>query len=384
MNAIRSEPTRSIFIFGATGSIGRNALDVCRRMGIRVVGAGVDRNITSLKDILQGLNVSVLHIGDESKSEVARDLFRTERLFFGKESIEEAIKESGADTVLNGVSGGAGLRYSVAAVKQSVPKLALANKESLVMAGQLLMKAAEESSTTILPVDSEHSSLFRLLRFVKREDVRRLILTASGGPFLEKERTEPSPEEVLAHPLWRMGRRITVDSATMFNKVFEVVEAHHLFGFAYERIDILVHPEGLVHGLVELGDGTLVAHISAADMRLPISYALAYPNTPSTSFPISLSDTAYRLLKPDSEKFTALRALQRLREGVSPSYVIALNAADEVAVNSFLEKRIPFSLIPEIVLDVADGIPEKEPSSIEDVYNIDEEARMMAEERVGR
>lgn len=376
-------PTQRVFIFGATGSIGYNALSVCRDAGIEVVGVGIKGNIEALKECISGFDVKVIHIADETKAAWAEEAFPSKRLFFGYESICDSIAISGVDTVLNGVSGGAGLRYSIAAVNRSVPKLALANKESLVMAGRLLIERANDFGTAIIPVDSEHSALFRLLNTVGREGVRRLILTASGGPFLEESKAEPSPEDVLAHPLWRMGKRITVDSATMFNKVFEVIEAHHLFGFDYRNIEILIHPEGIIHGLVELSDGSVVAHMSVADMRLPISYALYYPDEPSLPLPLSLSGTAFRLLSADVERFKALKVLNRLREGVSASYAIALNAADEVAVEAFLERRVGFHRMVDTVLSVADAVTEENPERIGDVYRIDSEARVMAEERLG-
>jgi 1-deoxy-D-xylulose-5-phosphate reductoisomerase len=377
------ERTQRIFIFGATGSIGKAAIDVCRKTDVQVVGVGIKNNTESLAQLIPGLNLKVIHISDKTIRKSGLNLPYSAKLFLGEENIEDAIIESDADTVLNGVSGGAGLRYSLATIRTKTKKLALANKETLVIAGKLFTKAVEESGTKVVPVDSEHSALFRLFRGVDRNLVRRLLLTASGGPFLERETSEPTPEEALSHPVWQMGKRISIDSATMFNKVFEVIEAHHLFRFAYDRIEILIHPEGLFHSILELTDGAMVALMSVADMRLSIAYALAYPEEPRLNFPLRFESVKNcRFLPADSEKFRALEALTHLRLGANNSYPIALNAADEVAVSAFLNRTIPFSSIVKIVLETASAFDRKEPNTIEDVYHLDKEARALAEERV--
>ncbi|MCX7704578.1 MAG: 1-deoxy-D-xylulose-5-phosphate reductoisomerase, partial [Planctomycetota bacterium] len=242
-----SKRTEKVFVFGATGSIGGAALDVCRRSSVDVVGIGTKSSLDSLESIVKNFNVRVIHIADKNISLVNKmSLPSGVKVFWGEETSRDAIITSGADTVLNGVSGSAGLSYSIAAVESGVAKLALANKETLVMAGNLFLEIASSKGTKVVPVDSEHNALFRLLGNVDRRLIRRLILTASGGPFFEEKPLEPTPAEALAHPLWQMGKRISIDSATMMNKVFEVVEAHYLFGFTYTEIDILIHPEGLL------------------------------------------------------------------------------------------------------------------------------------------
>ncbi len=260
----------------------------------------------------------------------------------GEEGVRELIATSGADLVLNGIVGAAGLASTVVALTEGID-VALANKESLVVGGELVMALAEATGARLLPVDSEHSALHQLIGAEAPGTVEKLVLTASGGPFRGREDLDGvSVEDALAHPTWRMGGRITIDSATLMNKGFEAIEAHHLFGVPYERIEVVVHPQSLVHSLIQLNDGSSLAHLGYPDMRVPISYALHFPERADVDVPqLDLAAVgALTFEAPDLETFACLRlALEAgAAAGTAPC---VLNAADEVAVAAFLDGRIP-------------------------------------------
>jgi 1-deoxy-D-xylulose-5-phosphate reductoisomerase len=263
-------------------------------------------------------------------------------------------------------------------------ELALANKESLVVGGELVTALAEATATRIIPVDSEHSALFQLVGAEPPGTVERLALTASGGPF--RGRTDldrVSRDEALAHPTWEMGGRITIDSATLVNKGFELIEAHHLFGLPYERIDVVVHPQSIVHALVHLNDGATLAHLGYPDMRVPISYAIHFPERADVDVPtLDLATTGQLTFeKPDLETFPCLRLAREAGEvgGTAPC---VLNAADEVAVSAFLDGSIPFTAIAEVVERTLEALPARTPGHFEDLYAADLEARERARELI--
>jgi 1-deoxy-D-xylulose-5-phosphate reductoisomerase len=290
------------------------------------------------------------------------------------------------DLVVNGVVGAAGLEASLRALETG-KLLALANKESMVLAGELLSAAASRGGGRILPVDSEHSGLFQCLDGRESSEVSRLIITASGGPFRGRSRESlagVTPQEALAHPVWPMGRRITVDSATLMNKGLEVIETHRLFHVPLDRIEVWVHPQSVVHALVEWVDGSLLAQMSAPDMLLPVQYAMSYPERwPAESTACRLPDWKdLRFEMPDHDTFPALRLAIRAAElgGTAPS---VLNAADEVAVEAFLEGRLPFPGIVDLVASVLDAVPVRRAESLRTVLDADREAREAARERLG-
>jgi 1-deoxy-D-xylulose-5-phosphate reductoisomerase len=261
--------------------------------------------------------------------------------------------------------------------------VALANKESLVVGGELVTALAEATGARILPVDSEHSALFQLVAAAETGSIDRLILTASGGPFRTRRALDGvTPDEALAHPTWSMGGRITIDSATLMNKGFEVIEAHHLFGLPYERIEVVVHPQSIVHALVELCDGASLGHLGNPDMRVPISYALHWPTRVDVPVPrLDLADVArLEFEPPDEGRFPCLRLAREAGEagGTAPC---VLNAADEVAVAAFLDGRIPFTAIAEVVAESLAAMPAAEPRHFTDLFAVDAEARERATER---
>jgi 1-deoxy-D-xylulose-5-phosphate reductoisomerase len=301
----------------------------------------------------------------------------------GEEGIRELIAESGADLVLNGIVGAAGLGPTIVALSEGID-VALANKESLVIGGELVTALAEASGARLLPVDSEHSALFQLIRAEPPGTVERLVITASGGPFRGRSDLDGvNPEEALAHPTWEMGGRITVDSATLMNKGFEMIEAHHFFGVPYERIDVVVHPQSIVHSLVHLNDGASLAHLGYPDMGIPISYALHFPERADTDAP-ALDLAAVGELSfepPDLDGFPCLRLAREAGEarGTAPC---VLNAADEVAVAAFLDRRLLFTGIAEVVERMLGEMPAEPVSHFEQLFAVDQEVRRRSAELI--
>lgn len=377
--------TRKITILGATGSIGKSTLDLIERSPERfeVVAVTAATNAEMLADIARRTSARFAAIADRSR---LRDL---QELLVGTScrasAGEEALIEAGAgetDLVIAAIVGCAGLRPVMAAVEAGVT-VALANKEALVTAGALMTDAAQRSGAVLLPVDSEHNAIFQCLACSRKEDVSKIILTASGGPFrtASPEKIDTAtPAEAVAHPNWSMGAKISVDSATLMNKGLELIEAHFLFGLPSERIDILVHPQSVIHSMVEFVDGSVLAQLGTPDMRIPIAYALAWPERMDT--PAQRLDLAaiarLDFERPDVMRFPALRLARTVLEegGAAP---IIFNAANEVAVASFLGGQIRF---PEIVSIVDEALQKSKffaPRSIDDVIDIDMSTRSVVE-----
>jgi 1-deoxy-D-xylulose-5-phosphate reductoisomerase len=375
---------KKLVILGSTGSIGTQALEiVAGSEQLEVVGLAA---ATSWEELLEQAGrhdvpvVALSHVEAAERAGAAWD----GRVLAGEAGVRELIADSGADLVLNGMVGAAGLGPTVVALGEGID-LALANKESLVVGGELTTALAEATGARLLPVDSEHSALFQLIGGEAPGTVERLVLTASGGPFRGRtDLAEVSVEEALDHPTWRMGGRITIDSATLMNKGFEAIEAHHLFGVPYERIEVVVHPQSIVHSLIDLNDGATLAHLGHPDMRVPISYALHYPERADVDVPrLDLAQVGgLTFEQPDLETFACLRlALEAGRAGGTAP--CALNAADEVAVAAFLDGRIPFTAIAAAIEGVLEEMPAQPLTHFEDLFAVDEEARRRTEERVG-
>ena len=375
---------KKVVILGATGSIGEQALQIVAASDeLQVVGLAVGSSWEPLLEAARQHGVPVVALADAEAAERARGAWDGQVLA-GDEGIRELIASSGADLVLNGMVGAAGLGPTVVALSEGID-VALANKESLVIGGELTTALAEATGARLLPVDSEHSALFQLIGAAGPGTVERLVLTASGGPF--RGRTDlggVAVDDALAHPTWRMGGRITIDSATLMNKGFEAIEAHHLFGVPYERIEVVVHPQSIVHSLVDLNDGATLAHLGHPDMRVPISYALHYPERADVDLPrldlAAVGELSFE--PPDLETFACLRlALEAGRAGGTAPCV--LNAADEVAVAAFLDGRIPFTAIATAVEAVLAEMPAAPATHFEELFAVDAEARRRTEERVG-
>ncbi len=367
---------KRVLILGSTGSIGTQALEVIGASDdLQAAGLSADSSWERVLAQAREHGVPAVAIADDESAERAASAWGG-RVLAGENGIRELIAESKPDLVLNAVVGAAGLGPSIVALTEGID-LALANKESLVIGGELVMALAEATDAGILPVDSEHSALYQLINAEPPGTVERLVLTASGGPF--RGRTDLSgvtPEDALAHPTWEMGGRITIDSATLMNKGFEMIEAHHLFGVPYERIDVVVHPQSIVHSLVNLNDGASLAHLGYPDMKVPISYALQYPERADVDVPtLALADVGELTFEaPDTETFACLRLAREAGEagGTAPC---VLNAADEVAVEAFLDRRIPFTGIPEVIERTLEALPGGPVRHFEELFQMDEAAR---------
>jgi 1-deoxy-D-xylulose-5-phosphate reductoisomerase len=353
---------RALSILGSTGSIGTQALDVVRRNPerFRVVGLAAGANQELLIGQIREFMPPLVAIADEDAAAELKAQLKAVRgveILSGPEATETLVRESDADMVLNAMVGAVGLGPSLATL-QSGKTLALANKESLVVGGELIMDLVKGEPDRLVPVDSEHSALAQCLRGERREDLKRVVITASGGPFRGWTRAElakASVKEALAHPTWTMGPKITIDSATLMNKGLEVIEAHYLFGLDYPMIDVVVHPESVIHGMAEYSDGSLIAQMAAADMRLPIQLALAYPDRLRTGIrELNLATLGRLTFEPlDREAFPAVDLAYRAGR-LGSTYPAALNAANEVAVMAFLSGKIRLMQIAEVVAAVLD------------------------------
>ena len=377
---------RSVLILGSTGSIGTQALDIIGRSDdLAVAGLSADRSWEPLVEQARAHGVTRVALGDPEAAALAARAWPEGEVLAGAEGLVRLVVESGAELVLNALVGAAGLGPTVAALGEGVD-LALANKESLVVGGELVTQLAEATGAQIIPVDSEHSALAQLIAGEGAGTVERLVLTASGGPFRGRSRAEledVTVEQALAHPTWDMGGKITIDSATLMNKGLELIEAHHLFGTPYERIDVVVHPQSIVHSLVHLCDGATLAHLGYPDMHVPISYALHFPER--ADVPVRTLDLvelgALTFEAVDVDAFPALRLAREAAEagGTAPC---VLNAANEVAVHAFLAGRLPFLGIPEVIERALERLGSARVHSFDSLYAADTEARALASELV--
>ena len=373
-----------ILVLGSTGSVGEQALDVAAKCGISVRGISAHRNWRRVADQARALRIPVVAMTDESAaSELRAELADTPiKVKSGNEGLLEMIRESDAEFAVNSILGEAGLLPTLTVI-ESGKDLALANKESLVVAGELVMQSAKEKRCRITPVDSEHCAIYQSLRSGEAKEIKKLILTASGGPFFgktTKELENLTVDDALAHPTWSMGAKITVDSATLMNKGFEIIEAAHLFGVGADRIDVVVHRESIIHSMVEYIDNSVIAQMSVPDMRLCVQYALTAPRrTPAVIPPLDLvSIGKLTFFAPDEQTFPLLGAARRALAagGASPA---ALNAANEVAVNAFLERRISLLQIFDTVLRVVNDMPHAAGArTLSQILDIDREARERA------
>ena len=382
---------RSIAILGATGSIGASALDVIARhpQRFRVHTVTAQSNVNELADVAARFDAMVAVIGDPAREQALRDALHSRgakaRARCGRAALVEAAQTPDCDTVLAAIVGAAGLEPTLAAA-ESGKRLLLANKEAIVCAGALLMSAVKRGGGVLLPVDSEHNAIHQCLAGVGTAERAgaRLILTASGGPFLNRDDLDSvTPDEACAHPKWVMGRKISVDSATLMNKGLEVIEASWLFGIPADRIDIVIHPQSVIHSMVEFSDGSVLAQMGTPDMRTPLAYALAWPERIASGARRLDFSTAGPLTfeVPDRQRFRCLDyAYASLRRGGAASVV--LNAANEIAVQAFLEERLPFTAIAPTIEQMLETYEPPPPNSIDDVLQIDREARERSSELV--
>jgi 1-deoxy-D-xylulose-5-phosphate reductoisomerase len=387
---------KQLSILGSTGSIGRQCLSVVEalpdRFGVVALAAGA--NLEELLGQIERHRPEVVSVGDAQRAdELSRKLrekkvSRFPEIHHGREGMLAAGTHPKADIVVSAAVGVVGLEATYEAVKLG-KTVALSNKEVLVAAGELVMAAAKKAGRELLPVDSEHNAVHQCLRGGTHGEVRRLVLTASGGPFRKTPLAalaNVTTEQALAHPNWRMGNRITIDSATMMNKGFEIIEARWLFGMRPDQIEVVVHPQSTIHSMVEFVDGSILAQLGPTDMRMPIQYALTYPERIASNNQVALDWTKLKRLdfaKASARRFPCLRlAREALKKG--GALPCALNAADEIAVAAFLERRLPFLGIPEVIERVLGRTPRVRFEKMEDVLTADAEARRMAREEVER
>ncbi|MBI5577100.1 MAG: 1-deoxy-D-xylulose-5-phosphate reductoisomerase [Deltaproteobacteria bacterium] len=370
-----------VAILGSTGSVGRSALEVIGRFPerFRVTALCAGKNAKLLGEQARRFRPSLVCLSEEVTAGRLGDLPRGTRAVFGEQGMSEAVCSDGAGIVLAAASGVSSIRPVIAAARKG-KRIALANKELLVMAGEFLIAAARKGKAEILPVDSEHSAVHQAISGHRREDIRRILLTASGGPFrnhtVRRMRTA-TVSEALGHPVWRMGNKITIDSATLMNKGLEVIEATWLFGLPPSRIDVLIHPQSIVHSMVEYRDGSLIAQLGIPDMRIPIGYALSYPERLPLELPRFKPHRmdGWTFEPPDLRRFPALSLAYAVAEagGTAPA---AMSAANEVAVGAFLAGRIRFTDIVQIVRTLMDGWRRgRRPVTLKDVLRADHDAR---------
>lgn len=376
---------KKIIILGSTGSIGANALDVVARhpREFSVVGLAAHSNAKLLAQQAMKFRPRVAAICNESKVSELKGLLSGAaiKVLGGNEGVSELACSRAADITLVAIVGAAGLVPTLHAI-DSVKTVALANKEPLVMAGGIITERAKRCGTKIIPVDSEHSAIFQCLNGHNKEDIRKIYLTGSGGPLknIDSERFDSlSPEEVVNHPRWKMGRKISVDSATLMNKGLEVIEAKWLFGVGVDKIDVLIHPEAIIHSMVEFVDGSIMAQLSQADMRLPIMYAFSYPGRIKSVLPgldfVKLGK--FTFASPNIKKFPCLKMAYAAAEK-DDSHPAVLNAANEEAVLAFLNKEIKFTKIPKIIEKVMSAHKSKSKPSLNEILQIDAWARERA------
>ena len=379
---------KRLAILGSTGSVGCQALEVAARFPdrFRVVGLAAGRGGPALEGQLRAFEPLSVSVRDEAAAEPLRRAFPAVEIRSGEGAAEWVASRPEADFVLSAIAGGAGMRPTAAALAAGKP-VGLANKESMVLAGELLTALARRTSAAILPVDSEHSAIFQCLAGERREDVRRLILTASGGPFWAQPPEafrDATPAAALRHPNWSMGPKISIDSATLMNKALEIIEARWLFDLPPEAIEVVVHPQSVVHSMVELCDGVLLAQLGVSDMRGPIGYALGYPaRLPRLQASLDLAARGQlTFAAPDPDRFPALRLAHRAlaRGGTAPA---AMSGADEAAVAAFLAGRISLPAVTEIVARVLEEHAPEAVASVEIAWAASEWGRRRAEEIVG-
>jgi 1-deoxy-D-xylulose-5-phosphate reductoisomerase len=383
---------KNVAILGSTGSIGVSALDVIRKNPerFRVVALAAGRNIKLLQKQIERFRPQLVAVIDDEDACKLRNHIPAKfkiRIVSHKEGLNEVASFDTADIVISAIAGAAGLNPTLAAIDAG-KDIALANKETMVMAGDIVTKRAKKKRIKILPVDSEHSAIFQCLQGQKRENLKKIILTASGGPFLNYSQIQLAAvklQDALKHPNWKMGKKITIDSASMMNKGLEVIEARWLFNLDISKIDILIHPQSIVHSMVEFIDGSLIAQMGIPDMRIPIAYALTYPERINNDLPVLdlVKTRNLEFQKPDMKIFPCLKLAYEagICGGTMPA---VLNAANEVAVSAFLAEKINFIDLPLIIDKVLNNHDSLKDPSLEDILKADEWARAQTNQLIER
>lgn len=373
---------KKISVLGSTGSIGRSTLSVVRESSARleVFGLSAGRNSDLLRDQIVEFSPRVVSCSRKEDAARLRADFPSLEVLDGIDGAAAIAGRAEPDIVVSAITGISGLRPTLAALHAG-KRVALANKESMVVAGKLIRDTLKRNGGEIIPVDSEHSGVFQCLAGERRENVKRVILTASGGPFFKKDPDrlgDVSVEEALSHPRWEMGRKVTIDSATLMNKGLELIEARWLFDLEPFRLDMIIHPQSIVHSLVEMRDGSVIAQMSPTDMRIPIQYALTYPDRADNLLKELdlVKEGPLEFLPVEADRFPLAALARRVLEE-SESYSIAMNAANEVAVEAFLQRDIPFQDIAVVVTSAVDSHRPRSVQAVEDILDIDKETRRL-------
>ena len=379
---------KNISILGSTGSIGKQTLDVIRahKDRFRVVALSANSNIELLKKQIDEFNPLAVCIANKDDAEKL-ELQKQTEIFSGIEGMKKIASLDEADTVVNSLVGSIGILPTIEAIRHN-KDIAMANKETLVTSGSIVMREAKKYGVMLIPIDSEHSAILQCINGNKSHDIRRIVITCSGGPFRNLSNDElqkVTVKDALTHPTWSMGAKITVDCATLMNKGFEVIEAHWLYGIPYESIEVVIHPESIIHSMVEFSDSSIIAQMSIPDMKLPIQYALSYPERIKNGFP-SLDFTrlnAFTFAQPDTERFPCLEMAYEagINGGTLP---VVMNSANEVAVKYFLGNKIKFQEIPEIVKSAIENhTPIKNPD-LDEILETDKKTKIDVEKEILR
>ncbi len=372
---------KKVLILGSTGSIGINTLNVIRNFPgkFKVAALTVNKNTVMLKKQIEEFNPETIVVKDEKSAEKLKKEINTKiKILSGEEGLCEAAAEADYDILVGAMVGFAGLAPTIEAIKRG-KRIALANKETLVVAGELITKLCKKYKAELIPIDSEHSAIFQCLVGEKHSEIEKLILTASGGPFLNRDiktLEHVTIEEALNHPNWKMGNKITIDSASLMNKGLEVIEAHWLFGLSRDKIDVVVHPQSIIHSMVQFVDGSIKAQMGLPDMKLPIQYALTFPERFENNFPRTNIPKIGQLTfhEPDTKKFECLKLAYNVLEvqGTAPCI---LNAANEIAVDKFLEGKIKFSYIPKLINKALDKMENHKSPDLQTIIECDKLTR---------
>lgn len=366
-----------VLILGSTGSIGRNVLDVIsnNRENFEVVGLASKSNIELLEKQAKEFNVSNICIVDKKK--LKDRSFK--RIFSGEEGLLELISKTKPDILVNAIVGIGGLKPTFFSVVNGVKRIALANKESVVVAGNILMQKIKKKRVKLLPIDSEHSAILQCIDSEKDQYIKKIILTASGGPLFKRDIKDKTPEVIVSHPVWKMGKKISVDSATLVNKGFEYIETHFLYSIPYEKIDILIHPQSIIHSLVEFFDGNIKAVLFSPDMRIPISYTLGVfvdKRIKNSAGNLSIEQlNKMEFYKVDYDKFPLLKLLLDIAKTKSQSYLVVFNAANEILVEKFLGKEISFDFIYKLLKKIIEKHNPVKIKSLDDILYLDKITR---------
>lgn len=383
---------KKIALLGSTGSIGVSALDVIGNNPdkFKIVALAAGQNINLIKEQVEKYRPQIVALKERKDASDLETQFKNKykvRIVYGEDGIKEIAARKDTDTVISAISGAAGLMPTITAIEAG-KDIALANKETMVVAGDIVNKKAKKSGSKIIPIDSEHSAIFQCLQGRRRSELKRIILTASGGPFLKFKKNQLKsvrPQQALKHPKWKMGRKISIDSATMMNKGLEVIEAMWLFGTKINNIEILIHPQSIVHSMVEFTDGSILAQMGIPDMRIPIAYALSYPERISNNLPsLNLSKAGkLEFYLPDLDKFPCLKIAYEagLAGKTTPA---VLNAANEVAVEAYLNNMIKFTDISILIESVLSMHKPLRNHTLEDIVQVDSWARMQAKKNIER